>query len=170
MSNQCLEYIITKIIYPLPDSVAVVTKSTSRVTTECQNHQYTSCHRNDNLPAPDWCFVFAVRDVDLSEDVETTSESLAPSLTLASPQCVPENKVIQSEVKLGELHDCIRRVREGPSSLPSISLYTVVNAHQGYGIIFILCDIIILLYVIYLYVKLLYFLNTYLDCYNLFYY
>ena len=76
--------------------------------------------------------VFAVRDVDLSEDVETTTESLAPRLTLASPQCVPENKVIQSEVKLGELHDCIRRVREGPASLPSISLYTVVNAHQGY--------------------------------------
>ena len=107
-------------------------------TRECKNRQYMSwqCqhhrHRSDNSPAPDWCFLFPARDVDPSEDLERTSDSLPPNLTLVSPQCVPENKVIQSELKLGELHDCIRRVREGPSSLPSISLYTVVNAHQGY--------------------------------------
>jgi len=75
--------------------------------------------------------VIAVKDIDLLEDTETGGDGLVPSLTLVSPQCVPENKVIQSEVKLGELQQCIRRVREGPSSLPSVSLYTVLNTHQG---------------------------------------
>ena len=76
--------------------------------------------------------MFAVKEVELLEDVESVAKSLVPNLTLASPQCVAENKVIRSEVKLGELQQCIRRVQEGPSSLPSVALYTVLNPHQGY--------------------------------------
>jgi len=37
-----------------------------------------------------------------------------------------------SDVNLTSLQNVIQRVNDGPPSLPSICLYTLLNTHQGY--------------------------------------
>ncbi|KAK2161396.1 hypothetical protein LSH36_117g03091 [Paralvinella palmiformis] len=60
-----------------------------------------------------------------------TEEKNCDQMALASPPCTPENKVIQNEISLSSLQQCIKKVRDGPPCLPSVCLYSLTNASQG---------------------------------------
>ena len=46
-------------------------------------------------------------------------------------------QVIQNEISLSSLQQCIKKVRDGPPCLPSVCLYSLANATPGYVLDFV---------------------------------
>ena len=79
-----------------------------------------------------FCCLFTVRGTFRNTDFQVDHEGPNMPATQAPPTGSQESSQSNdSAAELAALRETIEKVRQGPPSLPSILLYSLINAYQG---------------------------------------